>query len=120
MPTAYERAVLLTPTLENVRCWVECTRMRPEEIEDSVQESYELIPPGELFGEYLPNFFAYGNRRSLRRQRWSYSFPEKESAIPPAAWGCRLCGKSTSRMRNRITGTKLRPCSAKPMKELFF
>ena len=39
---AYERAVLLTPTLENVRIWVENTRMEPDEIEDSVQESYEL------------------------------------------------------------------------------
>ncbi len=39
---AYEKSVLLTPTLENVRCWVKCTRMRPEEIEDSVKESYEL------------------------------------------------------------------------------
>ena len=39
---AYERAVLLTPTLENVRIWVENTRMEPDEMEDSVQESYEL------------------------------------------------------------------------------
>lgn len=34
---AYERAVLLTPTLENVRIWVENTRMRPDEIEGSMQ-----------------------------------------------------------------------------------
>jgi len=39
---AYEKAVLLTPTPENIRCWVRCTRMTPEEVEDSVQESYEL------------------------------------------------------------------------------
>ncbi len=39
---AFERAVLLTPTEENVRIWTECTRMRPDEIEDSVKESYEL------------------------------------------------------------------------------
>ncbi len=39
---AFERAVLLTPTEENVRIWVECTRMTPEEIEDSVKESHEL------------------------------------------------------------------------------
>ena len=31
---AYERAVLLTPTEENVRIWTECTRMTREEIED--------------------------------------------------------------------------------------
>lgn len=29
---AYERAVMLTPTSENIRCWVENTRMRPEEL----------------------------------------------------------------------------------------
>lgn len=39
---AYEKAVLLTPSSENVRCWVEGARMRPEEIEDSMKESYEL------------------------------------------------------------------------------
>ena len=39
---AFERAVLLTPTEENVRLWVEGTRMRPDEIEDSVKESREL------------------------------------------------------------------------------
>ena len=39
---AFERAVLLTPTEENVRIWTECTRMRPEEIEDSVKEAREL------------------------------------------------------------------------------
>ena len=39
---AFERAVLLTPTEENVRLWVEGTRMRPDEIEDSIKEAYEL------------------------------------------------------------------------------
>ncbi len=39
---AFERAVLLTPTEENVRIWVENTRMRPDEIEDSVKEAREL------------------------------------------------------------------------------
>lgn len=39
---AFERAVLLTPTEENVRIWTECTRMRPDEIEDSVKEAREL------------------------------------------------------------------------------
>ena len=36
------RAVLLTPSEENVRLWVEGTRMRTDEIEDSVQEAREL------------------------------------------------------------------------------
>ena len=39
---AFERAVLLTPTEENVRIWVDCTRMRPDEIEDSIKEAREL------------------------------------------------------------------------------
>ena len=39
---AFERAVLLTPSEENVRLWVEGTRMRADEIEDSVKEAREL------------------------------------------------------------------------------
>ena len=39
---AFERAVLLTPTEENVRLWVEGARMRADEIEDSVKEAREL------------------------------------------------------------------------------
>lgn len=39
---AFEKAVQLTPTEENVRIWVEGTRMRPDEIEDSVKEAREL------------------------------------------------------------------------------
>ena len=43
---AFERAVLLTPSEENVRLWVESTRMRPDEVEDSAKEAEEL---SELF-----------------------------------------------------------------------
>ena len=39
---AYEKAVLLTPTEENVRIWVKCTRMTREEMEDTIKESREL------------------------------------------------------------------------------
>ena len=39
---AFERAVLLEPTEENVRIWTQCTRMTPEEIEDSAKEAREL------------------------------------------------------------------------------
>ncbi len=39
---AFEKAVLLTPTEENIRLWVEGTRMRPDEIEDSIKEAHEL------------------------------------------------------------------------------
>ena len=43
---AFERAVLLTPSEENARLWVEGTRMRPDEAEDSAKEAEEL---SELF-----------------------------------------------------------------------
>ena len=39
---AYEKAVLLTPSEENVRCWTDGTRMTPEEMRDTVKESREL------------------------------------------------------------------------------
>lgn len=39
---AFERAVLLEPTEENVRIWAECTRMTREEMEDTVREAREL------------------------------------------------------------------------------
>lgn len=39
---AFERALALTPTEENVRIWVECSRMRPDEIAYSAQEAQEL------------------------------------------------------------------------------
>ena len=39
---AYDKAVLLTPTVENVRIWVKCTRMTREEMEDTIRESREL------------------------------------------------------------------------------
>lgn len=50
---AFERAVLLTPTAENVHIWVECTRMRPDEIGDSAQESYELAQVFQTIGDLL-------------------------------------------------------------------
>ena len=39
---AYEEAVLLDPTEENVRIWAKCTRMTRDEMEDTVKESREL------------------------------------------------------------------------------
>ena len=39
---AYEKAVLLTATEENVSCWVDCCRMRPEEIRENLEQSREL------------------------------------------------------------------------------
>ena len=39
---AYEKAVLLDPTEENVRIWAKCTRMTRDEMEYTVKESREL------------------------------------------------------------------------------
>ena len=50
---AFERAVLLTPSEENVRLWVEGTRMRPDEIADSVQEARELSGVFSAIAEIL-------------------------------------------------------------------
>ena len=40
--SAYEKAVLLVATEENVRAWVECTRMTPAEMSETVTESLDL------------------------------------------------------------------------------
>ena len=60
---AYEKAVLLTPTEENVRIWTECTRMTQEEIEDSVQESYELAQTFQTIGNLLKNAISCVHQR---------------------------------------------------------
>ena len=39
---AFEKSLLLEPTEENVRIWVECTRMNREEMEDTAREAREL------------------------------------------------------------------------------
>ena len=62
---AYEKAVLLTPTLENVRCWVECTRMRQDEIKDSVQESYELAQTFRTIGDLLKSTLLCERRQNV-------------------------------------------------------
>ncbi len=50
---AFEKAIMLTPTEENVRIWVDCTRMRPEEIEDSVRDSRELAETFSTIADIL-------------------------------------------------------------------
>jgi len=62
---AYERAVLLTPTSENIRCWVEGTRMRPDEIEDTIKESYELAQVFQTIGDVLRHEFLPPPRENL-------------------------------------------------------
>lgn len=54
---AYERAVLLTPSSENIRCWVEGTHMRPAEIEDAAREPYELARVFQTIGDVLRHEF---------------------------------------------------------------
>ncbi len=39
---AFEKALMLEPTEENVRIWAECTRMTREEMEDTVREAHQL------------------------------------------------------------------------------
>ena len=39
---AFERAVLLTPSEENIRIWAECSRMTLDELEDTVKDAREL------------------------------------------------------------------------------
>ena len=39
---AFEKALMLDPTEENIRIWAECTRMTREEMEDTVREAREL------------------------------------------------------------------------------
>ena len=55
---AFEKAVLLTPTEENVRIWVDCTRMRTEEIEDSVKESRELSETFSTIADILATLLS--------------------------------------------------------------
>ncbi len=63
---AFERAVLLSPTAENVHIWVECTRMLPEEIEDSVEESYELAQVFQTIGDLLKEEMPPEDRQDNR------------------------------------------------------
>ena len=53
---AFERAVLLEPTEENVRTWTECTRMTPEEIMDSVKEAREIANAFSTIANILETF----------------------------------------------------------------
>ena len=61
---AFERAVLLTPTEENVQIWTQCTRMTPEEIQDSVQEARELAEVFSTIAGILETLLA-GDTGSL-------------------------------------------------------
>ena len=50
---AFEKAVLLDVTEENVRIWVECTRMNQEEVTDTVKEAHELAETFAFIADIL-------------------------------------------------------------------
>ena len=50
---AYEKAVLLDPTEENVRIWAKCTRMTRDEMEDTVKESRELAEVFRIIADLM-------------------------------------------------------------------
>ncbi len=62
---AFERAVLLEPTEENVRIWTECTRMTPEEITDSVKEARELAEAFSAIADILKTLAPQGKEESI-------------------------------------------------------
>ena len=53
---AYEKAVLLDPTEENVRIWAKCTRMTRDEMEDTVKESRELAEVFRTIADLMERF----------------------------------------------------------------
>lgn len=59
---AYEKAVLLTPTVEN-------TRMRPDEIEDSMRETYELAQTFQTIGDLLKNEVLHDCQKTVHSDR---------------------------------------------------
>ena len=63
---AYEKAVLLDPTEENVRIWAKCTRMTRDEMEDTVKESRELAEVFRTIADLMERLLP--ERGTLRRK----------------------------------------------------
>lgn len=80
---AYEKAVLLAPTLDNVRYWTECSRMTPEEIEENMKESYELAQVFQTIGDILKNDILPNNWRVKKRSEEQYA--NSNSPLPRTA-----------------------------------
>ena len=57
---AFEKAVLLTPTEENVRIWIECSRMTPDEIEDTVRDARGLAEVFATIAEHMMKYLLRG------------------------------------------------------------
>lgn len=51
--TAFEKSLLVEPTVENIRAYVECTRMTPEEMQDAVKESREIADAFKQIAEII-------------------------------------------------------------------
>ena len=67
---AYEKAVLLTPTEENVRIWVKCTRMTKEEMED-------IEPYGDCCFECLSYVGDYAYEQLTGRSAYDEMEPDR-------------------------------------------
>ncbi len=51
--TAFSKAIRIEPTEENVRCWVECTRMTLPEMGDSAKEAREIAEIFDTIAEII-------------------------------------------------------------------
>ena len=61
---AFEKAVLLTPTEDNIRIWVECTRMNRDEMKDTVKEARELAETFSSIADILEQKILPGQGRN--------------------------------------------------------
>ncbi len=52
---AYEKVNLLEVSEDNIRIWVDCTRMKPDEIADAAEESYRHSEMFREIGDILKN-----------------------------------------------------------------
>ena len=52
---AYEKVNLLEVSEDNIRIWVDCTRMKPDEIADATEESYRHSEMFQKIGNILKN-----------------------------------------------------------------
>lgn len=69
---AFEKTCSLKPTAENVRCWVECTRMRPDEMEFNAREARKTAQVFQTIAEIIET--------ELLPQDWRVKDAEKDSA----------------------------------------
>lgn len=51
--TVFSKAIRLEPSEENVRCWVECTRMTLPEMSDSIKEAREIAEIFDTIAEII-------------------------------------------------------------------